>query len=347
MNKIVGIAVIGFIFLNGCQKAELPFEDASPVFKIFTASDSIAAGENDVFLCTGSTSSGTTRVQYAYFTPGECAAPNFPGSLRIEYINQDTSGSGIEIGSKPYFLDNSYSIFQISLSAKPDNLGADRYAWQLPGAIANGPVVLWETDAADPFFATLSVNSPSGVFYKIRERIIPDPLKNPCPAIGIQLVTSDSQEVILAVNTDFYQIQWNDGDTSNFKGWQPGMDSIALNAISDSSGCQINYSFFNLQALNSDEVAPVIEYNTEVFTSPINQEGIIVQLVDATGTIWRSDLKTQPLDSYWKVVASEPYEKNSQGNLTYKLEVNFNCLLFNNFGEIRDFTGTGVIALEQ
>lgn len=94
------------------------------------------------------------------------------------------------------------------------------------------------------------------------------------------------------------------------------------------------------------------EYKSPFDTLP-SLHKVSIRWVQPNGTILRSDLLLQPQDSsggslsHFNILASEPWEQNEHGEMTWKMDVQFSCWLFDSIQqhpEVRIFGG-GVIAV--
>ena len=71
-----------------------------------------------------------------------------------------------------------------------------------------------------------------------------------------------------------------------------------------------------------------------------------IQYIDENGTIYRSDLQEQSNDAYFRILSTEEYLNNSNGEKTKKLEVEYDCKLFAADGsELRVQNGQGIIGI--
>jgi len=71
-----------------------------------------------------------------------------------------------------------------------------------------------------------------------------------------------------------------------------------------------------------------------------------IQYINENGKVYRSDLQEQSDDAYFKILSTEEYLNNENGDKTKKLEVEYDCKLFAADGsELRVRDGQGIIGI--
>ena len=88
------------------------------------------------------------------------------------------------------------------------------------------------------------------------------------------------------------------------------------------------------------------------FRSPddsVSFKTVSIQWVDSTGVLLRSDLIDQsssPVNTFFQILASEPWEPNENGVQTWKMKVSFSCRLSDSLQlNTKQVFGNGVIAV--
>lgn len=353
-NTISLIAVV--LWWGACKKAELPptfFED--PVFMVEYSLDTtgqpITAGVDDVYLFTDF-EEGDFVVCSGSFAKTDCPNADCPGSLTFRFRSPmtDVFSPDTVFRTGSFFFDGTGSaadtIYLTTFSVVPGS-GYDSFSWDIDSAFAGTGASLVQVFQENvPKVVRLTAQKQSGLTSTIFRTVSltsPGAL-NPIVGIDIQ---SDSVLYTLTAEvsgTPVSQFFWNTGDTTQeilqFS-LAPAYSIIA----EDSAG---NRAEARLQQLTPAEV-PVstagFTYTVQPFVLPAQPGEVSIQWIDSQGISWRSDLSTQPPDATFQVFESEPYEKNERGQVTRKMRVAFDCLLFNDAGESLPFSGSGVIAV--
>jgi hypothetical protein len=159
------------------------------------------------------------------------------------------------------------------------------------------------------------------------------------------------------------QYQWVAGlnDHYLFTGVKKDVDSIlqlsgtfaSLFCPSGECGNSIRFEFLNNTVANVEEPALLFGPNTEWPYRFVQNDSLLgtvaIQLVSKEGRLYRSDFISQQDSNFvghFFVESSEPWEKNERGEQTWKMTINFNCLLQNlQTQEVRNVQGQGVIGV--
>lgn len=117
----------------------------------------------------------------------------------------------------------------------------------------------------------------------------------------------------------------------------------------------IRFEFRNDQAENFVTPGELFRPDQEwAYKSPLSDSlalhTVAIQWVTPEGNVLRSDLIPQPSDTFFmskfRILNSEPWEKNERGESTWKMELFFTSWLFDTLqGQERRITGSGVIAV--
>jgi hypothetical protein len=355
------LCLVFFLMLwAACKKEDLPpGGTGTPVFKVqYTTpgavNNSVTAGVSDAYLFTDfHTDNQNIIVCSGTFAATTCPAGNCPGSLGFEF---STVPAGTAFSPDSVFapgilnykiIDPPSDTFFRTTFTPVNPAGFNAFVWNVNGqSTAQGDTFVYDSPSLSPLTVELRAQNGQGLT-SIVERTIS--LTNPgelYPSVDIQ-VDNDSLIYILTAlssGTQVISTMWNTGDTTA---------GFMTDLLSDEYRVTVTDDFQStasatLEQPSTDDL-PLRTVNFIYFTTPVLLPGangaVSIQWVDDQGIIWRSDRNLQPPGSAFQVLESMPYDPNENGRKTRKMRVSFQCKLFNDDGESRDFSGTGVIAV--
>ncbi len=117
-------------------------------------------------------------------------------------------------------------------------------------------------------------------------------------------------------------------------------DSTGLDSISTHYNASI-YNSVGIANFTIGSISPVISTG-----SPYRLSNVIIKWTDASGVVYTTNNNAaQPSGSFFKIISEEPYQNNTNGQLTRKLHVNFTCTLYNGTNSIQITNADAVIAV--
>lgn len=359
-RKRAGWLLFTALLWAACQKAELPppsFDD--PVFSIeFSAaplpSQSVVAGENEVYLFTRHITDGQETVSTGAFSQSDCPDADCPGSLTFEFrselsgvfdadavfhlgnftfVSSDTSG-GTTLYRTNFFADST--------------VGYDSFSWKINDqSVGAGTSIAINFSDNTPRLVELEAQKTSGLKSTVRRiASLTNPGGSTFPVVGIAIEQDSSFGYQLIAETsgapyDF--LFWNTGDTTDFL-YTDVLDTLySVTIFADS--IESSAVFIGLSAADVPLRSADFSYTVEPIFIPAPVGEVSIQWVDDAGTVWRSDRGPQSANVRFTVSQSEAYRENENGQKTRKMQVAFECLLFDDAGQGRPFTGTGTIAV--
>ncbi len=356
-----GLLLLLSVWWASCKKGELPppiFD--TPVFRVqYTLSgnsDSVVAGLDNRYLFTRYEQSDFITCSGA-FAPVSCPDADCPGSLGFEFRSETTDifepDSVFATGNYTYLGTDSASsnvVFRTTFTAKSSGGYSNFFWWVDSLYTGSGPVFQVDFPEESPKSVQLVALKPSGLQGRIDRAIsLIDTVSKLYPDIavfasfdslsGIYQLTAES----LGAPYDF--LAWNNGDSSKTIESDVLESSYRVTVSSFGGAIQTIAGFEELSVQDLPVQTPGFSYQVETIFVPLSPGTVAIQWVDAQGQTWRSDRGQQPVDAYFIVSKSESYDLNENGQNTRKMEVSFNCMLFDNNGEARLITGTGVIAV--
>jgi hypothetical protein len=356
--------ILAFVLLllswSACKKVDLPpTVSENPIFRVAFNSDTlnsqtVTAGENEIYLFTNFQSLGQQIVCSGSFSQTNCPGGDCPGSLTFEFMTVDSSGvfepdAVFHLGAYQFFNLNSVAgdtTYRVDFYA--DTLGPyNTFSWQIDDQSAgSGSSITVDFPDDSPLSVELAAQKTTGLRSIVNRAVsLSNPGGNLYPSVGIDVIQDSLYYLTAEVSVPQYDtLVWSTGSSletiSEFF-----LDSlysvlVVVNGIATSA---------ELQGLSANDL-PVQTANftytvEQIIAPPALQGNVAIQWVDNAGFVWRSDAGAQHTTAFFTVVESEPYEENERRQKTRKMRVEFSCRLFNDTGLSRPFFGSGVIAV--
>lgn len=366
------------VLLTQCQKVELPASDeGAPVFTLQATIDGapidIVAGDSG-YVMDPSFRVDTTGVPVytGTFRELECAAgclPFISVSIRGSAPGSAQPDTDLQIGAYP-FLEPAGSTTEISyrirFSGEHDTSVEDSpvaFSWDFgDGTSSSQQSPEHEYPDDTPRRVALETINAAGCTSSVEKVVAFQPLTVPCEVdFTIQLPqgASPAQAVFNGPFNNYQTWFWPGGDSSmltNYPIFQllpQEIREICLTAV-NTEGCQAQtcQSVFMGNAFELGYCATDFTYQALVdttFTPAPAQFGTVwIEYGDETGRIFSSALGVQDTVSgnFFRIFSREPFEPSENGQPTEKLEVSFQCRLYDSDGQFRGIlSGTGAIAV--
>lgn len=342
-----------------CKKAELPPSvSEDPVFTVQYASDplsaSVTAGLDDVYLFTDFASANNKLVCSGSFSKADCPGGNCPGTLAFEFqtlLDPFTPDSFFHLGAYTFVNQDSLtgiSLLRATFFASNAN-GYNNFLWKInnqDAGVEQEIVVDFPNDVSVNRFVELIAKKPSGITSRAERWIsVDNPGANLYPAVEMNIAFDTTGYTLTATpfGGPYQSLIWNTGDTSE-SFFSDFLDTfyrveIANGPISSSA------SFFGISPNDLPLQSAGINYEVEEINIPAVPGEVSIQWIDSQGIIWRSDRGIQESSAFFTVAESASYHSNEKGQKTRKMRVLFDCTLYNDTGQGRLFSGSGVIAV--
>jgi len=374
--KIIFAIVTVILLTVTCKKEHVPATTTStPVFyfngMVGGISTSIDAGINNYYMY----SSYTQDTNHVY---------NFIGNLQktttninsIEIQLNDYKVSPINSNSQPdsSFATGAYSYYSVGVTNTGYNVQfassytngtPQTYTWTFgDGTTSNSANPLHSYASIGNYNVCLTIAGSSGT------SSICDSLNLSSPSSIAKKVaissTSSGDTILFNTSTTGFigtQFNWNFGDGSphtidslthstditSHTYATPGVYNISL-SVKDS--VTENIITTNYKAATTSYTAGVTNYTVSSITSytttgsSLRLSNVIVKWTNASGVVYTTNNNAaQPSGSFFKIISEEPYQNNTNGQLTRKLHVNFSCTLYNGTNSIQIANADAIIAV--
>ena len=362
-RRAIGLLSIALLW-TACKKDDQPPPLAEdPVFMVEFDIDTITgqgqlltAGLDSVYLFTRYMVDAQEIACIGTFAKSDCPDGDCPRSLTFEFKSELTDvfepDSVFHLGSFRFVGSDSTPgpvIYRTSFYAD-STLGYDSFSWKINGQnVGTGSSNVVDFQDNTPKSLELEAKKTTGLQSLVQRPVsLTDPGGNSFPAVGINVQQDSSFLFQVTAETSgapYNLLIWNTADTgSTF--YTDLLDSIYFVTIfSDSASSSSLLSGLSLNDLPVHTAN--FTYTVEEILSPAMPGEVAIQWVDDAGVVWRSDRDTQFSSSFFQVFESEPYLRNENNQETYKMRVEFACIIFNPDGLGRSFMGAGVIAVAR
>ena len=362
-RNITGLLALVLLWA-ACKKADIPdSEFNSPVFSVTYDTAGVnqpvtTAGIANVYLFTDYAVANQQVVCKGSFADSDCPDADCPGTLTFEfksaYTDVFTPDSVFHLGGYSFLgLDSTagHTVLRTTFFAvDPDNY--DGYSWRINDEDkGQGPEIV--VDFADisvtPKLVELTAERTSGLQSVVRRKVsLTAPGGNNLFATVNISVSQDSQFIYRLVASTlgfpYDSLTWNSSVTDTVIHTDILQPFYSVTVIDTTN----NLCTASLEGLTPNDL-PVrtanFTFDVENIFIPAPAGEVAIEWVDTNGNAWRSDGGFQELTAFFGVSESENYEVNEKGQQTRKMRVEFNCRLYNQNGESRDFSGSGVIAV--
>lgn len=150
-----------------------------------------------------------------------------------------------------------------------------------------------------------------------------------------------NEGIYLELNTDspFSFINWSNGAAGN-KIFIDFSSQIYTANLFDASGCQtkmiINFKTQNI----TQDYAITLHQESYMFSTPDNSDrSVIIEYTDGEGEFYTSSIVGQILPFEFNVLTVEEYKNNELDDPTWKLDAEFDCILFGENGSTKRILG--------
>lgn len=362
-NKIAPVLFL-LAVLASCKKTELPPDDLgnpvfSSVFTAGTASNSLTAGQDGYYMFADFTTDSNGYLIYR----GKLAStldssapsiafefrnlvPDSPSNIPIDSILH----TGSFAFSKPSTATN--DIFTGIFTATNPSAGTN-YNWQIgdngPTFTDIAPFVEFIPAPGAPTLVSLTKsygNKASFTFSQPINPYLPD-----TSLIGVKMEASYLQpdsSIYLSLYTDtahVYHYLWSTGSLETFINVDIG--DYAVTITTDSGHTATIEASIHEIPFQSTWSSSAFAYELSLQPGNIDPQPGAIALVytDKNGHSWRSDRGTQPPTSTFFVENSAAYEVNENGYKTQKVQVVYQCLLFDESGLSIPVSGNATVAV--
>jgi hypothetical protein len=360
-------AVLCFVLvLAGCKKVSFTNDIGDPVFSINLNIDglrqTITAGVPvHQYLYTNVKQEKESLLSTADFGLTTCQDSCTP-QLRFEF-RQNNTGS-INIASDSLRGTNNLPFYTVQRGATTNYLLNARVRGEVyknilwtfePGTMFSVPVFQSTfTDVGTRRQIMLRGITDNGIISTTAipialDTFVPTPIK---AVIRLQQLTAERRQAsvllpTIATSTQSFNIIWSNGSTEQTIS-EVNRSSYAV-TLSDNRGLQSIARLDSVRSLTAplQSIEMDVKLDRAPTSTPLLSNSVAIQWKDPSGTLWRSDLRQQPIGHFFRILSVQPYNNNEKGQRTQRMEIAFSCTLFNVQGESRQASGNGTIALAR
>jgi len=345
MKHLYPIYGLGLILtLLSCEKEELKGDPGVPVFTAevpFLNEDDfeVVAGDDLYYMFASHRELDSSTIYSGLFGKEDICEEGCAENFAIKIVEKhDAAMTGQPLATGDYEF---YSIpkdgYKHSFSVDSDQedmLNATR--WRFGNLDHAGPRFdVSSDDDSAPQESMEMLYDVQGQFLARFERpIVPRSVE--CSLeLKVERVIGEGIYLVVDTKSPFAFVSWSNGDKGDRLLVDFSTQTYTAN-IFDASGCQTKLIvFFKTQNITEDYIVTLHQEST-VFTTPNNADrSVIIEYTDPDGTFYTSSIIGQILPFEFNILDVEPYKVNELGHPTWKIESNFNCILFGENGNTK------------
>lgn len=343
------------ILMFGCKDKEIiPPQESDPVFKVSGKVDGssveISAGKDDYYMFT-SYHLGPDNVHT--FTgdlkPVNCT--NCKEALKIEirdngFSNNFNVNDALAPGDYAFISENPVG-YKVTLTAEPEGIPPYTFFWNADNIQQQSisPTMEFFFKEEKKYNISLTITYGDSCSSTITNEI---DLASSCSA-GFELkLDSGIRDIAIfkAYNIDqFTKYTWEvnnaiisnkPSDTYTFP--KPGIYEFCLTV--DSAGCTAKYCR-KIEAISRTCVTNFRYKISPPNSDTLNFSSVKITWIDKNGDQYTTGFR-QSANDYFRILDSEDYKSDIKGNPTRKLNLEFNCTVYNSIGDslqLQDFRG--------
>ena len=363
--KNLPLLLILTIFWSACQLKSDPAPNVQdpPYFTVTYNTDSlqnheVVAGLDNVYLFTDySVGADDVATCFGTFSDVQCQSNNCAGQLRFEFRNNQLGSvvladSLFRLGTYTFSSEHPpvgsivyRNFFQVNAAA---NYSAFNWQFGNGASSTDATVTLDFPEGAGPISVQLKAKSNSGPLSEVNRLISPTLSGVAFPNVDIRITSQNSIYNLEALHTGpMVGIDWSNG-SSQFAFMVDSLEPVYKAVVQDTLGHEAYAQFSGLpkNIVGSLRTLNFTKSITEIYApSDSLQFGrVAIQWTDSQGKVWRSDRGTQPVSKF-QVIETAPYDLNEKGDYTRQMIVSFSCLLYDDNGASRPFSGEGRIGV--
>lgn len=380
MNRIVIYISLIILVLGSCKKVDLqPPVQNNPVFSVdaILNNDSLnwgAGNDNfymftefskdsfNVYTMTGRLAKDTGCISNCE----EYLSISFRSSYATSTINQFDIDQALNVVSPVFFKENQNTIsgYRYTFNGEvEDNVGgmqADSIQWELPGGNQSGNTIIYDYTGNQDFNVKMTATMINSNCTVELERTIPFDLSGVDSCLMVVNSTLDSLSNTLFLNIDMPlspnpNFIWQNGNIINNP--DSFIVTLALGGPANSYsltgsnpfGCTTNMNLCIGGSPNQISTVAIPKFSYGVEPLNVGDPGeqfsaVTIEYFD--GNKLYSSKLGENSNSIFTISNIEDFEENENGEKTKKLDVNFNCLLYDESGNSSiQFSGESAIGI--
>ncbi len=335
----------------GCEKVGVPEPvsvDEEPVFvadlDIDGSTVSFSAGKENYFMdASFEQDDAGVLVFVGTLRPKDCVARKCPNSLRIvirDFEKFDPARFNVDAsltrGQVPFF--QAYQSDSVRVKFKNSSVSSNaafKSQWQFGNgeqAEIPNPVTVFSVD--ETYRVSLQISSQFGCR---SEQVQTIDLSGAGGCYSRLALSENGRKVGVRSNgIRPLSYEWSNGMVDSVAAFDAAVSSankVISVTVTDAEGCQSSSSIdFSRIMRDQDRCIAHFEYERQgnpMVSDRKNWGKATIQYVDSNEELFRSNVFRQPADASFEILSVEDFVENEKGQRTKKLELAFNCLLWN------------------
>ena len=350
------LSFLSLVFLmTSCEKQEFKSDPGTPVFfadvPFFNdVGFDAVAGDDLYYMFASKQEQDDSYIHSGLFGKENTCTDDCAENFAIKFVNQKNSNKQLTVGEYEF-----YSIpkdgFKHNFSMQSNEANALNWTtWKLGNENFTGHQSVSfdsDNDAINQEAIQLSYNIPNQFLVQFDRPVLPRAVE--CD-VELEIRRIPNLGVVLEVHTSspFAFVSWSTGESGNRI--RPNFETQTYTAnIFDGSGCQTQLLIhFKTQNIVKDYAISLNQESVSFATPDNPPKSVIIEYTDGNGDFYTSSVIGQILPFEFVMNSIEEYEINELGLPTWKIEAEFNCILFGENGTTKRIKkGSATFAVSQ
>ena len=338
LNTICFIAVV-FAFVS-CEKQELIGDPGIPVFTAevpFQNEETfeVVAGDDLFYMFASHQDIESSVVHSGLFGKEDICEESCAENFAIKIVQKNTlEDNEPEVGKYDFYSIPKDGFKHDFSMASSDEEALDWTTWRIGSQSHSGQrSISFSSDnaAASQESIQLLYDVPGQFIVQLERPVLP---KSVDCEVEFKINRVINEGIYLELNTEspFSFVNWSHGEIGN-RIFIDFSSQIYTANLFDASGCQtmviVNFKTQNI----TQDYALSMHQESYMFSTPDNSDrSVIIEYTDENGEFYTSSIIGQILPFEFNVLDVETYKTNELGEPTWKIDAEFDCILFGENG---------------
>ncbi len=327
------------LVLVSCEKKEFVGDPGTPVFMaevpfINEETFEVVAGDELYYMFASHQDIESSVIHSGLFGKEDICEESCAENFAIKIVQKNSVQSGIPtVGSYDYYsipkdgFKHNFSVFSTDAEALKWT------TWRVRNEKRFGQSISFNSDNdSTPKDAIELLYDVPGQFIVLFERsVLPQSVN--CE-LNFQITRVVNEGIYMELNTEspFSFVNWSNGNVGSKILVDFNAQSYSANVF-DASGCQTKVIVnFKTQNITKD-YSVSLNQESSMFSTPDNSDrSVIIEYKDKEGEFYTTSIVGQILPFEFNIENVMEYDVNELGEPTWKLDANFDCILFGENG---------------
>ena len=331
--------ILSLIFLlSSCEKQEFVGDPGTPVFMAevpFVNGESfeVVAGDELYYMFASHQDTESAVIHSGLFGKEDTCEESCAENFAIRIVQKNSVQDPISKGKYDYYsIPKDGFKHNFSVISSEENF-INEATWRLRNENHPGPTLNFnsDNDSAPEEGIQLIYDIPGQLVVQFERPVLPKAV-NCNLELKVNRVVNEGIFLEIETGSPYTFVNWSTGVSGNKTKIDFNTSSYSAN-IFDASGCQTKVVvFFKTHNITKD-YSIGLNQESYMFSSPDNaDQSVIIEYTNKEGEFFTSSIIGQILPFEFNIEKVEKYENNELEQPTWKIDANFDCILFNEIG---------------